>query len=114
MGQLPAFNHFIATDQAQSTAQLLDILKSTRASRGSTRWRPTRKGSALYADIGSIPNVSDEGATATPRSARPLRGDRAADPRRLAHRVRLGNDPDAAAPGIFGPARMPYMFRATT
>src|SRR4051794_32175005 len=57
-----AFNHFIATDQAQSTQQLLGILKQYQGIPWVNTIAADRKGNALYADIGSIPNVSDDHA----------------------------------------------------
>src|SRR3954467_5738776 len=57
-----AFNHFIATDQAQSTQELLGILKQYQGIPWVNTIASDRKGDALYADIGSIPNVSDDHA----------------------------------------------------
>ena len=69
---------------------------ATRASRGSTRSPPTRAARAYYADIGTMPNVTDEKAArcnTTALGAATFQLARAAGARRLARGVRLGQRP---------------------
>ena len=103
-------------NRAQTVARAgRDRSASTRASRGSTRSRRTPRGYAYYADIGNVPDVTDEQAQA-------LQHDRcsgrrrstalsAAGARRLAHGVPLDDRPRRGRPGILGPARMPSLRR---
>ena len=57
-----AFNHFIATDKAKSTGQLLRILERYQGIPWVNTIAADRRGKALYADIGAVPNVPDEHA----------------------------------------------------
>src|SRR6478752_4854531 len=72
-----------------------------------------RKGNALYADIGSIPNVSDDHArvcnTALGQALTAYIGLPVLDGSRSS--CDWQNDPDAVKPGIFGPSHEPYLFR---
>lgn len=108
------FNHFIDTDRAQSASQELDILERYEGIPWVNTIVADRDGHALYADIGAIPNVPDSKAmecdtalgAATFQAARlpVLDGSRSS--------CGWGNDPDAAAPGIFGPSHLPHLFRS--
>src|SRR3954453_367281 len=55
-----AFNHFMATDMAGSTQDLLRILKRYEGIPWVNTIAADRKGTAPYADIGSIPNVPND------------------------------------------------------
>jgi len=108
------FNHFFATDQAQSAAEEAHIL----AQYDGIPWVNTivadRGGHALYADMGSIPHVTDAqamqcdtllGAATFEVLRLPiLDGSRSA--------CEWGTDPDSAEPGLFGPSNMPKLFRS--
>ena len=71
-------------------------------------------GSAYYADIGTVPHVTDEevarcNTTALGTATFSALGLPVLDGSRSD--CRWGSDPDAAVPGILGPARMPSLFR---
>jgi acyl-homoserine-lactone acylase len=72
-----------------------------------------RTGHALYADIGAIPNVSNDKAqqcnTALGTATFQLLGLPVLDGSRSA--CEWGNDPDAVRPGLFGPSHLPQLFR---
>jgi acyl-homoserine-lactone acylase len=108
-----AFNHFIAADQAQSTGELLGILKRYQGIPWVNTIASDRQGNALYADIGSIPNVSDDQArvcnTALGQATFAYIGLPVLDGSRSS--CDWQNDPDAVRPGIFGPSHEPYLFR---
>jgi acyl-homoserine-lactone acylase len=71
------------------------------------------RGEAYYADIGAVPNVSNAKAsacnTALGTQTLSLLGVPILDGSRAA--CEWDNDPDAAAPGIFGPSHLPSLFR---
>ncbi|MGK5738549.1 acylase [Micromonospora sp. URMC 103] len=71
------------------------------------------RGEALYADHSVVPRVTDAlAATCIPAAFRPMyasSGQAVLDGSRSA--CGLGADPDAAVPGIFGPADLPVRFR---
>ena len=106
-------NHFLEVNRAQSTGQLDAIERRYQGIPWVNTIAADSTGKAYYADIGTVPHVTDEHAR---RCNAPLgtatfaalglpvldgsRGDCA-----------WGSDPDAAAPGILGPARMPSLFR---
>jgi acyl-homoserine-lactone acylase len=108
-----AFNHFIATDQAQSTQQLLRILRRYEGIPWVNTIAADRQGNALYADIGSIPNVPDAHArvcnTALGQALTAYIGLPVLDGSRSSCDWR--NDSDAVRPGIFGPSHEPYLLR---
>ncbi|MEV4488648.1 acylase [Micromonospora coxensis] len=72
------------------------------------------RGRALYADHSVVPRVTDDlAATCIPAPFRPLyasSGQAVLDGSRSA--CELGADPDAAVPGILGPARLPALVRS--
>ncbi|MEA2497181.1 MAG: acyl-homoserine-lactone acylase [Thermoleophilaceae bacterium] len=109
-----AFNHFIATDQAQSTHELLGILKKYQGIPWVNTIAADKNGNALYADIGSIPNVSDDHArtcnTALGQALTAYIGLPVLDGSRSS--CDWQNDADAVRPGIFGPSHEPYLFRS--
>jgi acyl-homoserine-lactone acylase len=108
-----AFNHFIATDQAQSTDELLGILKKYQGIPWVNTIAADSNGKALYADIGSIPNVPDDHArvcnTALGQALTAYIGLPVLDGSRSS--CDWQNDADAVRPGIFGPSHEPYLFR---
>ena len=67
------FNHFFATDRAQSAQQELDILKRYEGIPWVNTIVADKGGNALYADIGAIPHVTNAQAQQCNTGAR--RGD---------------------------------------
>src|SRR2546421_916345 len=108
------FNHFLETDRAQSTEQELQILEKYEGIPWVNTIVSDRGGHALYADIGTVPNVSNAKAkecdTAVGEATFALVGLPVLDGSRSA--CNWGNDPDAAIPGIFGPSHLPHLLRS--
>jgi acyl-homoserine-lactone acylase len=108
-----ALNHFEDTDRAQSAQEELSVLEKYQGIPWVNTIVADRQGNALYADIGSIPNVSNAKAqdcnTAVGQATFQLVGLPVLDGSRAA--CNWDNDPDAAAPGIFGPSHEPHLFR---
>ncbi len=106
-------NHFFDTDRADSTKELLRILKKYQGIPWVNTIASDSKGRAFYADIGSIPNVSNDkavncgsslGGLTFPQVGLPvLDGSRS--------ECAMSTDPDSAAPGIMGASKEPFMFR---
>jgi acyl-homoserine-lactone acylase len=73
-----------------------------------------KQGNALYADVGSIPNVSDAEAaqcdTTLGAGTFKLLGLPILDGSKSA--CNWATDPDAVEPGLFGPSHMPHLFRS--
>ncbi len=113
-GNLRYLNHFFDTDRAQSTKELLEILKKYEGIPWVNTMAADSRGKALYADIGSIPNVPN--AKATGDCQAPLGaltfgalGLTVLDGSRSD--CAPGTDPDSVVPGIFGPSNLPSMSR---
>jgi acyl-homoserine-lactone acylase len=113
-GNFRYLNHFFETDRAQSVRQLDAIERKYQGIPWVNTIAADRKGEAYYADIGAIPNLPNDKLSAceaapvgtalrTAAAVFVIDGSRAA--------CELGNDPDAVAPGIFGPKNEPSMFR---
>jgi acyl-homoserine-lactone acylase len=106
-------NHFFFTNQAQSVDELDRIEKRYQGVPWVNTIAADSSGKAYYADIGAIPNVSDEKArtcdsvvgvvTFSLLGLPMLDGSRSA--------CEWGNDDDAVAPGIFGPSHLPSLKR---
>ena len=106
-------NHFFFTNQAQSVDELDQIEKTYEGIPWVNTIAADSQGKAYYADIGSIPNVSNAkaqqcdspvGAATFQALGLPvLDGSRSS--------CEWGNDSDAAAPGIFGPSHLPSLIR---
>ena len=107
-------NHFFETNQAQSVAQLDALERATRASRGSTRSPPTQRRGLLRRHRRGPERDQREGASCNATRSAPatfrLLGLPVLDGSRSA--CDWGTDPDALAPGIFGPSKMPSLIRA--
>jgi acyl-homoserine-lactone acylase len=107
------FNHFFDTNQAQSVDRLHAIEMTYQGIPWVNTIAADASGKAYYADIGSIPNVSNQKAQSCGTAVG------AATFQALGLPVLNGalsvcewdNDPDAAAPGIFGPSHEPSLFR---
>ena len=107
-------NHFLDTNRAESTNELLDVLKKYEGVPWVNTMASDSRGKALYADIGSIPNVPNSKATGdcqAPLGALtfPALGLPILDGSRTA--CAPGTDSDSVVPGIFGPSSLPTMFR---
>jgi acyl-homoserine-lactone acylase len=106
-------NHFFFTDQAQSVGQLDQIEKTYEGIPWVNTIAADSEGKAYYADIGAIPNVSNAKAqqcnspvgvaTFQLLGLPVLQGQTSS--------CQWDNDPDAAAPGIFGPSHLPSLIR---
>ncbi len=107
-------NHFLEVNKAQSTAQLDAIERRYQGIPWVNTIAADSSGSAYYADIGTVPHVTDEevercNTTALGTATFAALGLPVLDGSRS--ECHWGSDPDAAAPGILGPARMPSLFR---
>jgi acyl-homoserine-lactone acylase len=113
-GNFRITNHFFETNRAQSAKKLLGILKKNQGIPWVNTIAADSKGNALYADIGSVPNVTDErveecntglGAVAWPTNRLAvLDGQRSECA--LDRKV-----PGAAAAGILPASRQPFQLR---
>ncbi len=106
-------NHFFEVNQAQSSREVLEILKRNQGIPWVNTIAADDKGDALYADISVTPHVTNEKALtcntaigqATYAALRlpVLDGSRSA--------CEWGVDADALQPGTFGPKNMPSLIR---
>jgi acyl-homoserine-lactone acylase len=107
------FNHFFATDGARSVQQELDILKRYEGIPWVNTIVADKQGNALYADIGSIPHVTNDQAsqcnTAVGQATFKLLGLPVLDGSKSA--CEWGSDPDSVVPGLFGPSKLPHLAR---
>jgi acyl-homoserine-lactone acylase len=106
-------NHFFFTNQAQSTEELDEIERTYQGIPWVNTIAADSAGKAYYADIGAIPNVSNAKAQAcnsvlgvatfAALGLPVLDGSRSS--------CEWDDDPDAVAPGIFGPSNLPSLTR---
>jgi acyl-homoserine-lactone acylase len=108
------FNHFFATDGARTAEQVLGILKRYQGIPWVNTVVADKGGRALYADIGTIPHVTNDQAgqcnTAVGVATFKLLGLPVLDGSRSA--CEWGSDPDSVQPGLFGPSKLPHLFRS--
>ena len=108
------FNHFFDVDRARSTREVLEILNRYQGIPWVNTIAADRQGNALYADIGSMPNVTDEKAndcnTAVGKATFSLVGLPVLDGSRSA--CEWGVDGDAVQPGLLGRSKQPHLFRS--
>ncbi|MEA2375890.1 MAG: acyl-homoserine-lactone acylase [Thermoleophilaceae bacterium] len=107
-------NHFFAVDNAQSVKQLDAIERKYQGIPWVNTIAADRKGKAYYADIGSIPNVPDSKVSSCVNGALGLAVYQAIKLPVLdgsSTSCAWDKDPDAVAPGIFGPSHEPSLFR---
>jgi acyl-homoserine-lactone acylase len=106
-------NHFFETNRAQSTAELLQILKRNQGIPWVNTIAADSEGNAFYADISVVPNVPDGKAIACAGvlgiATHLLLGLPVLDGSRS--ECAWSNDADAVQPGTLGPAQMPQLFR---
>jgi acyl-homoserine-lactone acylase len=107
------FNHFLATDEAHSAKQELKILKKYEGIPWVNTIVADKTGHALYADIGTIPNVPNslvsECDTAVGQVTYKLLGLPVLNGN--TSKCNWRTDKGAAAPGIFGAQHLPHLFR---
>jgi len=107
-------NHFFAVNQAQSVRELDGIERRYQGIPWVNTIAADSGGEAYYADIGSVPNLSNARAQQcnTPAGSQTfsLLGVAILDGARSA--CEWESDADAVAPGIFGPSKMPHLFRS--
>lgn len=108
-----AVNTWFGFDRATSTQQMLAILKKYQGIPWVNTIATDRAGLALYADIGDIPNVSNAEAKRcdTPLGVFTFAAVGLPILNGAKTSCDWANDPDAAAPGIFGPSHEPYLLR---
>jgi acyl-homoserine-lactone acylase len=108
------FNHFLATDMARSAPQELRILKRYQGIPWVNTIVADKWGNALYADIGTVPNVPNSLAqscdTALGAATFQLLGLPVLDGSRSS--CDWLTDKGAIVPGIFGPKHLPHLFRS--
>ncbi|WP_216215158.1 penicillin acylase family protein [Amycolatopsis aidingensis] len=112
-GNLRGLNTWFELGRARDTRDIERALSETQGVPWVNTVAADRRGRALYADIQVVPHVTDElarqcstplGARIFPASGLPvLEGSRG--------ECAWGTDQDALIPGIFGPDRMPVLYR---
>ena len=106
-------NHFFEVNQAQSSRDVLAVLKRNQGIPWVNTIASDDKGEALYADISVTPHVTNAQvqtcATAVGQATFAALRLPVLDGSRSA--CEWGNDPDAVQKGIFGPSHMPYLIR---
>ncbi len=106
-------NHFLETNKARSSRELLDILKRNQGIPWVNTLASDRHGEALYADISVTPNVPDSMALSCASElglvTQPLLGLPVLDGSRS--NCAWQQDDDAVQAGTLGPANMPYLLR---
>ncbi|MEO3777207.1 acylase [Micromonospora sp. B11E3] len=109
-----AFDGWLAMARARTVGELREVLDQRQFLPWVNVVAADSRGAALYADHSVVPRVTDELAAACiPAPFRPLyasSGQAVLDGSRSA--CELGADPDAAVPGILGPAHLPALVRA--
>jgi acyl-homoserine-lactone acylase len=112
-GNFRYLNHFFEVNRAQSVRRLDQIERRYEGIPWVNTIAADSTGEAYYADIGSIPNLSNAKAsqcnTALGAQTFSLLGVAILDGTRSA--CEWDNDADAVAPGIFGPSKLPSLFR---
>lgn len=107
------FNHFFDTDRAQSTRQEYRILRKYEGIPWVNTIVADRGGTALYADIGSVPDVSNAEAhrcdTALGAATFQLIGLPVLDGSRSS--CNWAVEKGAVEPGLMPPNKLPYLFR---
>ncbi len=106
-------NHYFDTDRAESSKELLGILRKYEGIPWVNTIASDSKGQALYADIGAVPNVDGAkietcsgslGAVTFPAAGLPvLDGSRS--------ECALATDEDSASEGLMGASKQPFLLR---
>ena len=107
-------NTFFDFDRAHSVPQMLSILERFEGIPWVNTIAADKHGNAMYADIGTVPNVPDSLAascnTALGAATFKLLGLPILDGSRSA--CNWATDRDSAVPGIFGPSHLPHLLRS--
>jgi acyl-homoserine-lactone acylase len=106
-------NHFFFTNQAQSVGELDQIERRYEGIPWVNTIAADSQGKAYYADIGAIPNVSNAKAQQcdSPVGVATFQALGLPVLQGQSSSCEWDNDPDAAAPGIFGPSHLPSLMR---
>jgi acyl-homoserine-lactone acylase len=113
-GNLRIISHFFEVDKAQSVKALLSILRKGEGLPWVNTIAADRSGHALYADIGSIPNVSNAHAARCDTGLGDLAYAMVGLPILDGSRASCApsTSKNAAAPGIFPPKDLPFLERS--
>ena len=108
-----SFNTFFDLGRAHNVFQALRILQDTEGMPWNTTLAADKQGNALYADIGSMPNVTDAKAKAcdTPLGVSTFETDRLPILDGSRSSCNWGTSPGAVKRGLFAPRQMPYLIR---
>jgi acyl-homoserine-lactone acylase len=106
-------NHYFDTDHAQSTKDLLAILRKYQGIPWVNTIAADSKGRTLYADIGAVPNVDDAKATECASALGQITFSQLGLPTLDGSRSEcaLTTDADSAAPGLMGASKQPFLER---
>ena len=109
-----AVNTWFGFDRASTTGQILQNLRRYQGIPWVNTVASDYQGTALYADIGNIPNVTNAKAKACDTALGKLTFAQFGLPVLNGSRTRCdwATDPGAAAPGIFGPRHEPHLLRS--
>ena len=106
-------NHFFEVNRAGSVRDLDAILRLYQGIPWVNTIAADSRGQAYYGDIGTVPHLTNDKASACNTALGAVTFDQLGvailDGSRSA--CEWGSDPDAAAPGILGPGRLPHLFR---
>jgi acyl-homoserine-lactone acylase len=107
------FKMYREMGQARSTYELEQAMTSNLASPWVNTIAADRQGDAYYGDVTTVPHVTDEklAICANTVVAQILSGSRVYTLDGSTSACDLGHDPDAAAPGLFGPSNLPRLHR---
>jgi acyl-homoserine-lactone acylase len=112
-GNLRGLNTWFELGRTRSTKDVVDVLSRTQGVPWVNTIATDQSGHALFADIQVVPHVTDELAarcnTPLGNAIFPASGISVLDGTRTD--CAWGSDPDAVAPGTFGPSRMPVLTR---
>ena len=113
VGNFRAFNHFFKVNHADSVNDLVRILRRYQGIPWVNTIAADRKGKALYADIGTMPGVTDAKAAACNTALGAALFEVARLPVLDGSRSDCvwEQDPSAAEPGLLGPDRQPMLVR---
>jgi acyl-homoserine-lactone acylase len=107
------FNHFFDVNRTQKTSGVLRVLEKYQGIPWVNTVAADRAGNALYADIGTVPHVTNEHAERCNSAAGQATFAQLGLPILDGSRSECewGTDADAPVPGILGPGRMPRLQR---
>lgn len=113
-GNLRGMNTWFELDQARGTGEIVEALKRNQGVPWVNTIAADQRGHALYADVQVVPHITDELAARcnTPLGSVIFPGTGLAILDGSRGDCAWGTDPDAKAPGLFGPSRMPALTRS--